>query len=222
MQHDYSVYMEVKSIDDEGTFEGIASVYEVEDLGGDIIEKGAFRKTISENSEVRVLWQHEPGLVIGSGVVSEWQNKIRIKGKLDLEDPQAVYAHGKMKRGLITGLSIGFQTLKHIWEESGGKMIRRIQELKLYEVSVVTFPMLPAAQVTRVKSEDDAILQRIDALQAQVSALQAAAKAEATLKEAGEGEGAASQTSEPNEVHSVVIESATSLKEALNSWKKKS
>lgn len=217
-----SVFLELKSIDDDGTFEGIASVYEVEDLGGDVIEKGAFRKTISENPEVPVLWQHQSDQVIGRGTVSEWQNKIRIKGKIDLEDPDGIKAHGKMKRGLVKGLSIGFQTLKHVWEETSGKMIRRIQELKLYEVSVVTFPMLPAAQVTRVKSEDDAILQRIDALQAQVSALQAAAKAEGTPQGAAAGEGAASQTSEPNEVHSVVIESAMSLKEAINSWTKKS
>lgn len=170
--------VEIKEVREDGTFTGIASKYGEEDLGGDVIDKGAFTKTISENPVVPILWQHKSDEVIGSGQMKEWGNKVTIDGKLDLEDPTAVKAHKKMKGGLVKGLSIGFSTVKHTWEEVEGRTVRHISELKLWEVSVVTFPMLPAAQVTRVKSEQtinaevdpkaiaDAVLEQIMALQA--------------------------------------------------------
>jgi uncharacterized protein len=142
---------ELKEVAEDGTFTGIASVYGVEDLGRDVIDKGAFVKTIGENPTVPILWQHKPDEVIGEGEVSEWQGKILIKGRLDLEDSTAVKAYGKMKRRLVRGLSIGFSTIKSTFQEIEGRMVRHIQELKLWEVSIVTFPMLPDAQVVRVK-----------------------------------------------------------------------
>lgn len=196
------LFCEVKEVQDDGTFHGIASVYGVEDLGGDVIDKGAFKKTLSENPIVPILWQHKSESVIGEGVLKEHQGKILIDAKLDMEDDEAVKAHRKLKRGLIKGLSIGFQTVKSTWEDVEGRMVRHIGELKLWEVSVVTFPMLPAAQVTRVKSDD-----RLSALEATVSALQARLTAASTTPTQGagnEGEGAASQTQTPGEAHSVV------------------
>ena len=167
---------EVKEIADDGTFNGIASVYGLEDLGGDIIEKGAFAKTIAENGSIPILWQHDQKEVIGQGDVKEWQNKILLAGKLDLEDPVAAKAYRKLKQKLIKGLSIGFTAVKSTWqeieEEGRTKYIRRIQELKLWEVSVVTFPMLPAAQVTRVKSAED-IDERLKRIEDTVSSLAA-------------------------------------------------
>lgn len=147
-----SSIFELKEVNDDGSFVGIASVYGVEDLGGDVIEKGAFKKTISENPAVPILWQHKSDEVIGMGTVKEWQGKVLLEGQLDLDDPTAMKAYKKMKSKLIKGLSIGFNTIKHTWEDVEGRMVRHITELKLWEVSVVTFPMLPSAQVTRVKS----------------------------------------------------------------------
>lgn len=163
---------DVKEVREDGTFSGIASKYGEEDLYGDVIDKGAFTKTISENPTIPILWQHDSREVIGSGTVKEWGNKISVDGKLDLEDPTAVKAYKKMKAALIRGLSIGFTTIKSRWEEVEGRSIRHISELKLWEVSVVTFPALPTAQVTRVKSADDTdawrtgIEERIQALEA--------------------------------------------------------
>ena len=149
---DTRIPFEIKEVGEDGAFKGIASVYGVEDLGGDVIDKGAFTKTVQENPTVPILWQHDQKEVIGFGEVSEWQGKLMLKGQLDLDDPTAKKALGKMKSKLVKGLSIGFQTIKHSWEEVSGKSIRHISELKLWEVSVVTFPMLPQAQVTHVKS----------------------------------------------------------------------
>ncbi len=176
MQPEVSFFLEVKEIAEDGTFSGVASVYDVEDLGGDIIEKGAFKKTLSENPKVPILWQHQSDEVIGMGEVTESGNKVLLAGKLDLEDPTAQKAHRKLKAKLIKGLSIGFQTIKAKWEEivEEGKTryIRRIQELKLWEVSVVTFPMLPQAQVTRVKNADE-YEARIARLEDEIQALKA-------------------------------------------------
>ncbi len=160
-------YFELKEVNEDGTFVGIASIYGVEDLGGDIIDKGAFKKTISENPTIPILWQHMSSEVIGQGSVKEWQGKILLDGKLDLEDPTAVKAYRKMKGGLIKGLSIGFNTVKSTWEDIEGRMVRHISELKLWEVSVVTFPMLTEAQVTRVKNAEEAA--RIKDLEKQIA-----------------------------------------------------
>lgn len=169
-----SSIFELKEVNEDGSFVGIASVYGVEDLGGDVIEKGAFRKTISENPTVPILWQHKSEEVIGSGTVKEWQGKVLLEGQLDLDDPTAMKAYKKMKSKLIKGLSIGFNTIKHTWEDVEGRMVRHITELKLWEVSVVTFPMLPAAQVTRVKSAtEEALESRVCDLEAKFQALQA-------------------------------------------------
>lgn len=190
---------EVKELKEDGTFSGVASVYGVEDLGGDVIDKGAFSKTVAENPDVLILWQHQAAEVIGSGSVKEWQNKILINGQLDLEDPTGQKAYQKLKKKLIKGLSIGFQTIKATWEEieenGRTRFVRHIQELKLWEISVVTFPMLPAAQVTRVKHvEDDSRLARVEE---RLEAL--SAKLLTTPNGAGEGEGAAEQRHEPED-----------------------
>lgn len=166
------IYTEIKGIGEDGTFTGIASMYGVSDLEGDIIEKGAFTKTIRENPEVPVLWQHDEEEVIGLGTVAEKGNKIEISGKLDLEDPVAQNAYRKIKNGLVKGLSIGFMAVKKTFGEENGQFIRRLQEIKLMEVSIVTFPAMPQAQITSVKNADE-ITQRLSAIEAKLSALEA-------------------------------------------------
>ena len=178
MLPDISVFFEVKEVAEDGTFSGIASVYDVEDLGGDIIEKGAFTKTLAENPIVPILWQHDQSEVIGQGELVESGKKINISGRLDMEDPLAKKAYRKMKAKLIKGLSIGFQAIKSTWQdiEENGVMrsIRRISEVKLWEVSVVTFPMLPQAQVQRIKSADEDVMARVRELDKKLQALEAA------------------------------------------------
>lgn len=168
--------LELKEVSEDGTFHGVASVYGLEDLGGDVIDKGAFSKSISENPTIPILWQHKQDEVIGEGEISEWQGKILVKGRLDIDgDETARRAHGKLRKKLVKGLSIGFSTIKSTFQDVEGRIVRHIQELKLWEVSIVTFPMLPAAQVTRVKDVED-MDTRLKRLEEQISAL-ATAKA---------------------------------------------
>lgn len=144
---DLNLEIKAQDVAEDGTFTGWASMYDVIDLGGDVVRKGAFTKTIKESKQVPILWQHDAREVIGIGTLTDTEKGLKIEAKLDMADPLAVKAYNKLKNGFLKGLSIGFMTVKDSIE--GG--IRHIKEAALYEVSVVTFPMLPSAQVTAVK-----------------------------------------------------------------------
>ncbi len=212
METEYLPLFEIKEVADDGAFSGIASVYGVEDLGGDVIDKGAFTKTISENPVFPILWQHKSDEVIGEGSITEWQGKLMLKAKLDLTDPTAQKAYGKMKRKLVKGLSIGFSTIKSTWAEVEGRMIRHIQELKLWETSIVTFPMLPAAQVTRVKSAEGQEAE-IKLLHDQIQALQA--KLATPPEPAQAAEPPIEPKTEPVEDHSAALTLIEQIGQAL-------
>ena len=59
-----------------------------------------------------------------------------------------------LRAGALDSMSIGYRTVEAVAE--GGGRIRKLMELDLHEISLVTFPMLPDAKVTDVKSEDGA------------------------------------------------------------------
>jgi HK97 family phage prohead protease len=179
---------EIKEVTAEGKFSGYASLYDEIDLGGDVVRKGAFAKTVRESKSVPILWQHDSREVIGMGALKDTKDGLMIEGELDMEDSVAVKAHRKMKRGMIRGLSIGFNTIK---SSPPDVMPRELLEVKLWEVSVVTFPMLPSAQITHVKSVSD---EDVATLKDQIQALSAEI---ATLKGAGAGSGAAIPNTEP-------------------------
>jgi HK97 family phage prohead protease len=135
-----------------GSFKGIASVYNNVDLGNDVVDRGAFDKTLREGRAFPLLWQHNPSLPIGSVQISDSEVGLQVEGKLVLEDPQARIALAHLKAKTIKGLSIGYDTIKDAVENG----VRHLKELRLWEVSIVTFPMNEAAMVTSVKSIDDA------------------------------------------------------------------
>lgn len=137
----------VGPIDDEGRFEGYASLFGVPDLGGDIVEAGAFRETLAKQGAagVRLLWQHDPNEPIGVWLsLAEDEYGLRVRGRLSLEAARARDVHALIKSGAVDGLSIGFRTERARREATG---LRRIFRLDLWEVSVVTFPMAPGARV---------------------------------------------------------------------------
>jgi Escherichia/Staphylococcus phage prohead protease len=135
-----------------GSFKGVASVYGNVDLGGDVVDRGAFDKTLQEGRTFPLLWQHMPNMPIGSVQITDSDLGLQVDGKLVLEDPQARIALAHLKARTIKGLSIGYDTIKDSIENG----VRHLKELRLWEVSVVTFPMNEAAMVTSVKSIDDA------------------------------------------------------------------
>jgi len=148
MQRDF--HLELKSLTGQGIFEGLAAVYGNTDLQGDVIEPGAFSKTLREKGEVPILWQHDSSEPIGMGTLSDSAAGLLIRGELALESPTAHKAYGLLKRRIVTGLSIGFDSVKSKMVDG----VRRLSELRLWEVSLVTFGANPLAQVSGVKSED--------------------------------------------------------------------
>lgn len=147
-----SAPIQIKQLNNDGTFEGYGSVFGNVDSYKDVVAAGAFKKTLSErNSPVKLLWQHDTSQPIGVFLeIKEDEHGLYVKGQLALEVQKAKEAYELMKVGAVDGLSIGYSTVKEKKDVKTG--IRYLTELKLYEVSVVTFPANEKANVVTVKS----------------------------------------------------------------------
>lgn len=140
-------------LSDTGTFEGIASVYGNKDSYGDVVEPGAFTKTLQERGdEVPLLWSHDITNPVGIGKVSDTSTGLAIKGALDLDTQAGRDAYSRMRKGIAKGLSIGYAVLNDAWDAQ--RKVRRLLEVKLYEVSLVVFPANELATVTGVKGAE--------------------------------------------------------------------
>ncbi|MEO1142606.1 MAG: HK97 family phage prohead protease, partial [Pseudomonadota bacterium] len=146
-------HADFERVEADGTFCGYASLFGREDLGHDIIMPGAFKKSLERQSSngIRMLFQHDPNQPVGVwDVIREDERGLFVKGRLTLDVAKAREVHALMKDGGLNGLSIGYKTIKGKREQRSG--VRRLYEVDLWEISVVTFPMLPEAQVSAVKS----------------------------------------------------------------------
>ncbi|PVE25710.1 HK97 family phage prohead protease [Microvirga sp. KLBC 81] len=142
----------LNAVDDGGVFEGYASLFGVADLGKDVVMPGAFTDSLKkrEASAVRLLWQHDPATPIGRWLsIEEDRRGLRVRGKLNLAVERARDIHALLREGAVDGLSIGFRVERARAERPTG--LRRLEKLDLWEISVVTFPMLPGARVEAVK-----------------------------------------------------------------------
>jgi HK97 family phage prohead protease len=160
MRKHLDVPFEVKVLDDtdqEGVFEGYGATFGNEDLGRDIIAKGAFKKTLGETRKLkrlpRMLWMHKSDEPIGVWTeMREDDTGLYVKGKL------ATTQRGRdtlelVRMGAVDGLSIGFQTVNAKMDDKTGA--RTLTEVRLFEVSPVAFPMNPEARVTAVKAAEE-------------------------------------------------------------------
>lgn len=152
---------EIKDLSkDKGTFSGYASVFGVEDQGEDIVLPGAFAVSIAEmkaqKKTLPMLWAHRSDTPIG-GYTDLREDNVGLycEGKFSLGVAKAAETYELMQDGIINGLSIGFQTKQYEIDQSDpNKYVRKLKEVKLFEISVVTFPMLDIARATDVKSLD--------------------------------------------------------------------
>lgn len=142
---------------EEGRIEGYASTFGNIDLGLDRVMKGAFKKTLKENKgRFPILADHNPTDHIGwNEQASEDDVGLKVKGSLLLTVQKAKekYALAKKAMELKTpmGLSIGYMTIQAEPDKENFN-IRNLKELKLFEYSLVTFPMNTQAMVTAAKS----------------------------------------------------------------------
>lgn len=151
---------EWKAVDGEtNTLIGYASTFGNVDLGGDVVQKGAFTKTIraakANGGKWPFLADHMAATtsVLGSIVdASEDQKGLKIKVQFS-SAPSAQDTRIKMLEGHIDRMSIGYEP--KAWDfstDDQGESIRVLKEIKLWEVSAVVFPMNPEAVVETVKS----------------------------------------------------------------------
>ncbi|MDR3494069.1 MAG: HK97 family phage prohead protease [Ancalomicrobiaceae bacterium] len=144
---------EVATVSADGEFSGYASLFGVEDLSHDIVERGAFLASLQRRGAtgVKMLYQHDPAEPIGRWLdIRETATGLFVVGRLMPDIARAREVLAMMRTGVIDGLSIGFKTVKGRTDAKSG--IRRLAEVDLWEISVVTFPMQPAARVGNVKS----------------------------------------------------------------------
>ena len=141
----------------DGTqLEGYASLFGLTDQGGDIVRRGAYaaslKRLAARGDKVRMLWQHDPAKPIGVwDEIREDEKGLWVKGRLLPEIGQAREAAALIAAGAIDGLSIGYRTIS---AERDAKGRRLLSEVELWEVSLVTFPMLPEAKVGRKEADD--------------------------------------------------------------------
>lgn len=149
---------EVKSVDESArTFRGLAAAWSL-DLGDDIIEQGAFKRTLDHwrgskaKRPIYLLNGHNAWDV--QDVVGKMTDAEETADGLDTAwqfvgagDPAADAAYTRVKGGFITGMSIGYTPIQWDMEKRDGRMIRHLKEVKLHEVSLVVFPMNEDARI---------------------------------------------------------------------------
>ncbi|TWH35935.1 MULTISPECIES: HK97 family phage prohead protease [unclassified Aminobacter] len=139
-------------VDVDGTFTGYASLFGKADLARDVVERGAFARSLARRGAggIRMLYQHDPNEPIGTWIeVREDERGLFVRGRLTNGVGRAREVRELMRSGALDGLSIGFRTVRSRKDASSG--VRRILEADLWEISIVTFPMLPEARVESVK-----------------------------------------------------------------------
>ncbi len=134
-------------IDAEGRFSGYASVFGRLDSGGDIILPGAFAKSLARRrGRIRLLFQHDPKEPVGIWEsIAEDGHGLFVAGRLVPGVPRAEALKRLIEQRALDGLSIGFRTVKASREAGTGH--RQLAEIDLYEISIVTFPMMEEARI---------------------------------------------------------------------------
>lgn len=127
---------------------GYASLFGMADAGGDVVAPGAYARSLKRLAEargrVRMLWQHDPREPIGLWeLVREDARGLWVEGRLLLDVERGREAAALLGAGAIDGLSIGYRPVRAA-KDAGGRRV--LQEVDLWEVSLVTFPMLASAR----------------------------------------------------------------------------
>jgi HK97 family phage prohead protease len=148
-----------------GRIFGLASTYGgPPDLVGDIIERGAYAKTLRDKGRRRVLlWKHDDGEPIGEAILTDTEKGLELEGELAMDLPASRKAHYMARKG-YGSLSIGYTPTR---KRQGSGGVRYLEEIDLSEVSVVLYPANPAARITGAKeAEEAATIEALTALTA--------------------------------------------------------
>lgn len=146
------VPLEIKDLTEQGEFTAYLAVFGNIDSGNDRIVKGAFAESLRRQGPkpFPLLYQHDPEEVIGGFYATEDDYGLRMSpGFFNLETQRGREAYSNAKRGLLTGFSIGYETKDFSVDAQTG--VRTLTRVDLWEGSIVTFPMNPAARLVSIK-----------------------------------------------------------------------
>ena len=121
---------------------GYAALFDREDGGRDTIRPGAFARTLAERRDpLPLYWQHRPDQRIGwVETVGEDAQGLRIIATIDNPDGRAAKL---LRERAVSGLSFGYRARGFRRTDRG----RELADIDLFEVSVVTHPLQPAARI---------------------------------------------------------------------------
>ena len=149
LERKFCVHGDALSLKDGHVIEGYASLFDQTDRGGDVVSRGAYARSLAaianDGRKIKMLWQHDPAEPIGIwDEVREDERGLFVRGRLLDGLQRGREAATLIEAGAIDGLSIGYRTVTARKDEKGRRVLA---DLELWEVSVVTFPMLPEARV---------------------------------------------------------------------------
>ena len=148
-------HSEIKAENEKGIFTGYGSIFGNEDQGSDIMQKGAFTKSLTSRpaNKVKMLYQHKTDEPIGIFTdMYEDSKGLFVQGQLAMGTQRGREAYELLKMGALDGMSIGFRAdpEKQGYNESK-RGVRTLKEVDLMEISLVTFPMNESALIETVK-----------------------------------------------------------------------
>ncbi len=136
-----------------GVFVGYASLFGERDQSGDVVMPGAFAASLQKRraADVRMLFQHDAAEPVGTWIdMYETPKGLHVTGRLDRNVQRGRELFSLLESKGLDGLSIGFRTVKARRDRASAT--RLLTEIDLWEISLVTFPMLAGARLTGVKS----------------------------------------------------------------------
>ncbi|MBR2654675.1 MAG: HK97 family phage prohead protease [Lachnospiraceae bacterium] len=152
----------------EGYFAVFNSNYDIWDDMSESIAPGAFTNTLAD--DIRALVNHDSTLVLGrttAHTLELRQDEHGLWGSISVnpKDADAVNLYERVKRGDVSQCSFGFDIVKQESEvRDDGHVHWTIREVKLYEVSCVTFPAYEETNVSaRSKERDDILKRKVEA-----------------------------------------------------------
>jgi HK97 family phage prohead protease len=136
----------------DGAIEGYASLFGEVDQARDMVMPGAFTQTLKQRGlrKIPMLFQHDPSEPVGVWLElkEDWRG-LRARGRLIPDVTRARELLSLLKAGAVDGLSIGYRTVRGQIDPKS--RVRRLYQVDLWEISIVTFPLLNGARVSAVK-----------------------------------------------------------------------
>ncbi len=166
-----AVRFNIENVDeDSGEFSGHAAIFDNVDDGGDVIERGAFSRTIKADFDrIKILSQHnECELPIGKPLeLREDEKGLFVRGKIS-DTMKGRDIQTLLKDGVLNELSIGYDAVAFDFDSEKG--IRHLKEIKLWEISIVTWAMNNQAKIDEVKSLEDTLKSSAEELKREIKA----------------------------------------------------